>query len=289
MPVAVPWRLDFLGPDSLQVGGQPAGARGADEQVAAEVEIQGGQGGIGFAIGEIHQALVGRLGSRRLGLRAAELQGNAVEILAVVLDVPCQQQRHSGLAIAFFKSACGGGERIGGLAAGEAQVIRGGGEVDQDFIGIFHAQTVAFRRDRTALGGDADARDMGDSLAALAIIERAGHEQLVVADGAGGGAFRTIQRHREVKRAGLGSGVSGNENLVGRADEMCALVFHAVELITDAGDGVLQIQACGGIRWAGPSPSPHRERSPPVGNAARRGWVGKVKRKNRQEPGFAIS
>ena len=68
MPVAVPRSLDFLGPDALQVGGQAAGPRGADEQVAAEVEVQRRQRRVGRALGETGQTLGGRqraVGGRR--------------------------------------------------------------------------------------------------------------------------------------------------------------------------------------------------------------------------------
>ena len=60
VPIAVPRRLDFLGPDALQVGRQAARPRGTDQQVTAEVEIQRRQRRIRRALGEPCQALIRR-------------------------------------------------------------------------------------------------------------------------------------------------------------------------------------------------------------------------------------
>ena len=87
--VAVPRRLDALGPEALQVGGHVARARAADQQVPAEVEVERRQRRVGAALGQRRVPFVGRQRGRRaaLGLAVVKLDAHAVEVAAVVGDV----------------------------------------------------------------------------------------------------------------------------------------------------------------------------------------------------------
>ena len=57
--VAAPrWRRGNI-PDALEIGGQAAGTRGADEQIAPKLENEGLEAGVNLALGITQEALVG--------------------------------------------------------------------------------------------------------------------------------------------------------------------------------------------------------------------------------------
>ena len=132
MPVAVPRRLDFLGPDALQVGRQSAGPRGADQQVAAEVEIQRRQRGIGpRPAANPASRSVGR--QRAVGGRG-QVQLHAVEPF-LVIRLLCRAEFVERFLRRLVEIALRRGDRIVQLPAGKALEIRRGGQQQHDLIG----------------------------------------------------------------------------------------------------------------------------------------------------------
>ena len=88
--VAVPRGERAVGPKALQVGGQGAGARAADEEVAAVVVIQGGQAGSGM-LRKAQEAFARGQGIVR---RGGQGEGDAVVEVAVGGDVRLLQPGH---------------------------------------------------------------------------------------------------------------------------------------------------------------------------------------------------
>ena len=75
----------FLAPQALQVGRQAAGPRAADQQVAAELEVQRGQRGVRLPAAKALQPFVGR---ERIGLAGTvQRQAHTPEVLLMVRDV----------------------------------------------------------------------------------------------------------------------------------------------------------------------------------------------------------
>ena len=86
--LAVPGRCEALVPDALEVGRHRAGAAAAHQQVAAELEVQGGEPGIFLPALDARQTLVGRKAlERRIARRPRQGQLDAPEQLLVIRDV----------------------------------------------------------------------------------------------------------------------------------------------------------------------------------------------------------
>ena len=102
--LAAPGRIDLLVPDALQVGGLTAGPRRGDHQVAAVLDVERGERGIGVRrVGR--DALIGRqVGDRR----RAEIDREAAEQPLVVGDV-----RGAEIAVAASPQAASRRRRTG--------------------------------------------------------------------------------------------------------------------------------------------------------------------------------
>ncbi len=73
-------------PDALEIGGQRAGPRGGDEQVTAELEVQGFEAGIdGLFLDDAFEARIGGEGGG-FG-RGGQFDGQAAEQRLVIGDV----------------------------------------------------------------------------------------------------------------------------------------------------------------------------------------------------------
>src|SRR5262249_32124067 len=76
--VAVPRRGQGVVPQSLQVRRKISGARAADQQVSAHLEVQGDEARIVLAGTHRGQAFVGRLAAATCGVRDAGIRDDAV-------------------------------------------------------------------------------------------------------------------------------------------------------------------------------------------------------------------
>ncbi len=225
MIIAVPGRLDFLGPQALQVGGQTAGPGGADQKIPPVLIIERQERGIVAALFEGHQAAVdGQSGGRLAGgLAIVQAQADAFEIMLIIRHVRPVEVVPGGLRGRFHIPQAGGGG-VGGLPAGEPVKIRGGGDEEQHFIRVIDAQLVLLGdADFAPLGHHPRARGVLHARPVMAIVQLARHEQFPVAGTLRFEPFRAIERNRKRKRPGAAAGQAGHHRLPRRANQGLAL------------------------------------------------------------------
>ena len=140
-PVGAPGRADLVVPDALQVGGLGAGARAGDQQVAAVLEVEGGERRIGPG-GEGAQALGG---VERGVAQVREFEGDAAEELAVVGDVGVAQGFVALAADGFDLLLAGGGDFGGGAGGGAVVALVPGFGRDQERDGLRAGDPQAIR------------------------------------------------------------------------------------------------------------------------------------------------
>jgi hypothetical protein len=249
--------LDFLGPEALEVGGEAAGARRGDEQVAAEIEEEGGEAGVGGAGGEGGEAGGGGEG-RGGGGGGAEAEGDAVEVALVVSEVGGAEggEVFSGGA---REIVIGGGGGVVVAAVGEGADVGDGGDEENDLGGVANLQRGGGRGEIAAGHEGAEASGVADTGVGavggiFSVGELAGHEEAVRAFGSGGEALGAVEGDVEVEGAGLGSGEANDDSVVGRADENFAGVGDFAEAVGEARDGGFEVELAavvGGLRVGG--------------------------------------
>ena len=235
--LAAPGRGQAVVPDALEIGRLAAGARAADEQVAAVLEEERGEGRI-VARGEAAHALVGR----QVGFgRSAEVERHAAE-QALVFRGMRSEQLVVGLAR-------GGREGFAvqrvGVAADVVVAAETGGRGDEDECraGAAHVQLLAVGAQRTAVDDHLGAglkreraRDvLGRTVATL-------QDEQVVALGAALGLLVALRTERESETALVGAVRRGgrdadHDHLVHRTREHLAHVDGAHVAGTDGEGG----------------------------------------------------
>ena len=128
---SLPRRVEGFVPDALEISGLGAGTAAGDQEVAAVVEVEGGEGGIGVERGAFAQALDARVGGQDREFGLGEIEGGASEKFAVVGHVGCAERGvvAGGERGEVGGAACGGvgGDVLPGLeAGGRDQKERGG-------------------------------------------------------------------------------------------------------------------------------------------------------------------
>ena len=176
VPVAVPWRLDFLGPDALQIRRQAAGAGGTDQEIPAEVEIERGQGGIRVPLGKARQARIGGQGAVR---SRWQVKLDPVEPFLVVRPLRGPQILE-GFGRRLIEIRRRRRERVAQLPASKPPVVGGRGEKQDHLLGIGDHEIVALRLHRSPARHHAQTPGIGDAFSAAPVVQRASHQQFIV-------------------------------------------------------------------------------------------------------------
>src|SRR5581483_1325457 len=232
-------RVNFLGPNSLQIGGQAARTRGGDEQVTAEVEIERGQAGI---VGAAMEGFDARRSGQGFGIRrAVQVKMNALEIFLEIGDMRGAEGRVR-LVRGALQILRRGGDRIRELASGKSPVIGGGGNQNGGLIRPCQLQGFAGLLEQAGAMRNADTRRIFDAAAARAIVELAGHQQGVVAVGDRRKTLRTIQTERKSELARLIGGQMIDNDLVRGRGENLARIANAAAVELDVSRGRVEVQ-----------------------------------------------
>ncbi len=231
--VGVPGGFVGVVPEALEVGGDFAG--GGDEEVAAELEEEGFEFGVG-GFGGGGFAFVG--GECALGVGGgAEVEGDAVEEGVVVGEVVGEA---GVVGFLLGVGEVGGDARVRGVAAVVARevhdVVGAGRDEDGEGVAVGEGEFVA----------------VGLEGAAVVIGEECGFVVEVVGEGAGdgegivgGGGFGFVGVG-EIDGAGIAGGFVGgeaeDEEIVGVAGEEFAGVVDSVGRVGDVGEGVEDVE-----------------------------------------------
>ncbi len=260
--VARPGGVDVLVPDALEIEREVARTRSRDEHVAAilvdgrfELRIHGI-----FAIGV--ETGVRREGGR-LGIRAAKIDAETLEERSMVGDVRLAHGLHS-LAFERGEGALVAGVRSLALPLGSGVhlVIRGESDVENKRVGLLnvkvgnafgvergiHAILGSLVRDGEGAGIAADAElaagsDGADApLESLAVGESSAHDDRVLARDAVGDVVAGSETDLGAEAGGLAGASAVDQDIVRVGDEALAVVLHAADGKTRAGDGRGEIE-----------------------------------------------
>src|SRR5262249_19928719 len=140
VPVRVPWILNILSPQSLEVGGKSARSRAGNQQVSSEVKIQLRETRIGFSSGKGFQPCVSRFGRGSAALRT-KLQAGSIEVAVIVSDMRALQSeiRLRGGA---GEILIGCSDDVARFSSREALDVGGSADENEDAIGIANPDLV---------------------------------------------------------------------------------------------------------------------------------------------------
>ncbi len=133
-------------------------------------------------------------------------------------------------------------DRVAELAARETAVIRGRGKQQNHFVGLFDDEFVRVGFHGAAFRQHAQSPGVTHTLSAATVIERSGHQQLVIIHRDDLSALFAIQGNFERQRTRTIGGQPRHEHLIRRADEMRPPEAHAVFLIRNFPGGSDKIE-----------------------------------------------
>ena len=238
--LALPRHVHLFAPDALEVGGLAAGAGAGDQQVAAELEIEGRQ--VGIERDSVLPAGLEAVVGRELGRGAAEVEVHAVEERAVVGDVFFLQ----GFVVDFRELGEDVVDALGGVAGNVVVGLERGFDVEQDDhgVGLFHADAAGLADQVAALvehaAGYLEFRRAGD---AVVVDGAAGKGHGVAADRDGLEILRRAEERGDRDAGGLVRGEAHGDDAVRVAGEILAGVGHAVAGELGLCDGFADVQA----------------------------------------------
>ena len=184
MVISVPGRAHPGFPQPLEIGGHASGSRGADQQVAAELEVLLEELGIDSALLHGGETFVrGEVG----GFGSAEVEIDPAEEPLVLLDMPLAEL---GVAL----GGCVGHALDAQLARVIAEVACRGHDEDCGRIGAIDPQTIVRGADRAAIGSHLQPGFVSD---ALPVARVAVHDESARSIGLDG----HVPRAREADRA----------------------------------------------------------------------------------------
>ncbi len=250
--LAAPGWRDRLIPDALEVGGLSAGAAAGDQEIAAELEAEGLQVGIG---GTAADGLEPLIGGRIVAGIVADLQMHAAHQREDIVAVATAQ----GVVIRAGdpgEDPLAGGAGVGGDVA-VVDIAGGGGDQEGDGVGSLdvhallagHEPTAGGDRAKPGLEAQALALDRGDQrvpdrdrpFPAAVHHHRVGPGEHPV-------PIRTLESGADRHPARLVGGEAHDQDPVGVGDEDLAGEDGVAHAIADQGDAGLQVELAAVIR-----------------------------------------
>ena len=232
-----PGRGGFFVPNALEVGGLGAGAGGGEEEVASELGVEGGEGGISSGGVGGDAGVGGECGGGTGGGGVfAEGEAHAAEEGLVIGEVGGEE---GGVVLAATVGEVGVGAFLrigGGVVPGD--VAGGGDEEEGDGIRVADGDAGVAGHGAAALGEDFEAGEESEGTVTGGVGAVAAGEGEAAGVGLEADFFLLGgEAGGDVDHAGAVGGEADDEGLGGGADEVFAGVAHAVDDVGDAGDG----------------------------------------------------
>ncbi len=280
--------LDVVVPDALQIRRLRARPRAGDQQVAAVLEVERGEAGVGRAVPHGREALVG---GQSVPRRRAEVESDAPEERAVVGEVPREELAvRPRAAHAPWRSRLSGSRHLEARRRRQPQRGRQGVDDAQPLLVDLHSPALPSASTRTANASPSpyqracrfsESFRWSSALARSPASGRRPSEQPAALERARRERLLAVQPHREAQLRGAGGRQAHDDRLVGRAREDLAgegdvadPVAHAddraveVQLAPVVGRGLVAVDRAAGRRAAGTpagaagGPSASRPRGP---------------------------